>query len=190
MPHIKNQLESYFALLKNRREVKNGRIQWFQLHWPRDRKYFEKGPKIISAIRTFYPNCFYTDIEYYGSRAMNFIKTDRINLKFLTGLLNSRLSYFWLKNKGKQLGDLLQIDKGPLLNIPLLKPDENSQNRISLLVEKMIKLQEELHETSPNTDKWHSLKTEVEKLDRQIDEAVYKLYGLNDDEIAIVEVKA
>jgi len=186
MPNIKKQLEAYLSLLKNRREVKNGRIKWFQLHWPRDRIFFGKGPKIISAIRTIYPNCFYTDIEYYGSRAMNFIKTDRINLKFLSGLLNSRLSYFWLKNKGKQLGDLLQIDKGPLLNIPLLKPDENTQNRISLLVEKMMKLQEELYETSPNTDKWHSLKTEVEKLDLQIDNQVYELYGLTEEEIGII----
>ncbi len=182
-PTIKNQLGLYTSQLKNRREVKNGRIKWFHLHWPRDKKYFGKGPKIVSAIRTKYPNCFYTEEEYYGSRAMNFIKTDRINLKYLTGLLNSRLSYFWLKNKGKQLGDLLQIDKGPLLNIPLIKPDEKTQNEIASLVDKITKLYQDFRNTSANTDKWHSLKTEIDKVEQQIDKEIYKLYGLTAEEI-------
>ena len=118
---------------------------------------------------------------------MNFIKTDRINLKYLTGLLNSRLSYFWLKNKGKQLGDLLQIDKGPLLNIPLLKPDEKNQNEIASLVDKATKLYQDFRNTSENTDKWHSLKIEIEKLEREINEAIYKIYELTNEEIKTIE---
>ena len=184
---IKEQLTLYLSQLKNRREVKNRRIKWFQLHWQRDKRFFNSGPKIVSAIRTNYPSCFYTEEEYFGSRAMNFIKTDRINLKYLTGLLNSRLSYFWLKNKGKQLGDLLQIDKGPLLNIPLLKPDEKSQEQIAQLVDKVMELYQDFRNTSTNTDKWHSLKSEIEKVERQIDEAIYKLYGLTAEEIRIIE---
>lgn len=187
LPTIKQQLQSYFSQLKKRREVKNGRIKWFCLHWPRDKKFFDKGPKIISAIRTKYPNCFYTEESYYGSRAMNFITTDRIDLKYLTGLLNSRLSYFWLKNKGKQLGDLLQIDKGPLLNIPLLKPDEKSQEQIAQLVDKVMELYQRFRNTSTNTDKWHSLKSEIEKVEKQIDDEVYKLYGLTNEEIKTIE---
>jgi len=186
-PAINEQLKLYHSQLKNRREVKNGRIKWFHLHWPRDERYFSKGPKVISAIRTSHPNCFYTEEEYYGSRAMNFIKTDRINLKYLTGFLNSRLSYFWLKNKGKQLGDLLQIDKGPLLNVPLLKPDEKTQDKIALLVDKITKLYQDFRNTSANTDKWHSLKNEIEKLERQIDQEIYKLYELTNEEIEIIE---
>jgi len=186
-PNIKTQLQIYQVQLKNRREVKNDRIKWFHLHWPRDRKFFANGPKIVSAIRTASPCCFYTEAEYYGSRAMNFIKTDRINLKYLTGLLNSRLSHFWLKNKGKQLGDLLQIDKGPLLNIPLLQPDEKSQEQIAQLVDKVTELYQDFRNTSKNTDKWHSLKAEIEKIEQQIDNEIYKLYGLTDEEIKIIE---
>lgn len=186
-PIIKNQLSHYISQLRNRREVKNGRIKYFHLHWPRDKKYFDKGPKIISAIRTSYPNCFYTEKDYYGSRAMNFIKTDRINLKFLTGLLNSCLSYFWLKNKGKQLGDLLQIDKGPLLNIPLLKPNKEEQDRIASFVDEIIKLYQYLCDSPANSDKWNLLKSKIEKVEKKIDQEIYRLYGLNRKEIEIIE---
>jgi len=48
-------------------------------------------------------------------------------------------------------------------------------------------LNKELQATSTNTDKHHSLKREIEKLDREIDEAIYKLYGLSVEEIKIIE---
>lgn len=160
---------------------------YFYLHREREEHFFQKGSKVAGQTRTAFPSFLYTEEEYYGSRAMNFIKTDRINLKYLTGRLNSRLSYFWLKNKGKQLGDLLQIDKGSLLNIPLLKPDEKTQDKIALLVDKITKLYQDFRNTSANTDKWHSLKNEIEKLEREIDEAIYKLYGLTNEEIKTIE---
>jgi len=101
--------------------------------------------------------------------------------------LNSRLVYFWLKNKGKQLGDLLQIDKGPLLNIPIFKPNEAEQEKIAGLVDKATKLYGEYRNTSANTDKWHALKAEVEKLEHEIDQNIYKLYGLTNEEIATIK---
>ena len=36
-------------------------------------------------------------------------KSDRINLKYLTALLNSKLVTFWLKYKGKIQGDNYQV---------------------------------------------------------------------------------
>ena len=132
---------------------------------------------------------YYTDQPYYGSRALNFIKTDRVNLKYLIGILNSKLTFLWLKNKGKQLGDLLQIDKGPLMEIPICVGDEKQQKEIITLVEKMIFLNKELHEIPEHSDKWYGVKSEIEKTDKKIDEEVYKLYGLTEKEIKIVEAK-
>jgi adenine-specific DNA-methyltransferase len=187
-PNIKNHFEPFKQQLKEaKKKYGTPDKPYFYLHREREEKFFQNGPKVVGQTRTTFPSFLYTQETYYGSRAMNFIKTDRINLKYLTGLLNSRLSYFWLKNKGKQLGDLLQIDKGPLLNIPLIKPDEKSQEQIAQLVDKVTKLYKDFRNTSPNTDKWHSLKSEIEKVERQIDEAIYKLYGLTAEEIRIIE---
>ncbi|HEY4498804.1 MAG TPA: N-6 DNA methylase [Candidatus Paceibacterota bacterium] len=186
-PKIKEQLSQYREDLDSRREVKSGKLNWFNLHWPRDEKFFMSGEKIIGGIRVKYPSFYYTEEPYYGSRALNFIKTDRINMKYLTGILNSRLSYFWLKNKGKQLGDLLQVDKGPLLDIPICIGEKSAQKTITDLVNRMLSLHKELHNVPADTEKWKSVKSEIEKTDKKIDAEVYKLYGLTADEIKIVE---
>jgi len=56
-----------------------------------------------------------------------------------------------------------------------------------LLVDKVTKLYFYFRNISANTDKWHLLKAEIEKLEHGIDEEVYKLYGLTDEGIKIVE---
>ena len=54
----------------------------------------------------------------------------------LLGYLIPSVTYFWLKNKGKLQGDQLQIDKEPLLEIPIYVGDEKQQKSIIILVEK------------------------------------------------------
>ena len=149
--------------------------------------FFISGLKIVAGIRVKQPSFYYTEEPYYGSRALNFIKTGRINLKYLTGILNSKISYFWLKNKGKQLGDLLQIDKGPLLEIPIYVGDKKQQEPIVILVEKITNFNKELNKIEEHSEKWNSIKSEIEKTDKKIDEEVYKLYGLTQEEIKIIE---
>ncbi|PKN02847.1 hypothetical protein CVU76_02370 [Candidatus Dojkabacteria bacterium HGW-Dojkabacteria-1] len=92
---------------------------YYYLHRERNEQFFKAGDKIVCGVRVKYPTFFYTISEYYGSRALNFIVTDRINLKYLTALLNSTISNFWFRNRGKLLGELLQVDKGPLLLFPI-----------------------------------------------------------------------
>lgn len=55
------------------------------------------------------------------------------------------------------------------------------------LANKMLEFNKQLQETEKDSDKWHSTKSEIEKTDKKIDEEVYKLYGLTDKEIKIVE---
>ncbi len=186
-PHIKNQLLKYNDELLGRRETKNGRLKWFNLHWPRDEKFFTEGEKIIGGIRVSQPSFYYTKEAYYGSRALNFIKTDRINLKYLSGILNSKLSFFWLKNKGKQLGDLLQVDKGPLLSIPVYVGSTNQQKNIITLVDTIISLYNELQELPEYSEKWGRVQSEIERVDQKINKEIYLLYELTEEEIKVVE---
>jgi len=187
MPNIQKQIEKYIKQLKKRREVKNKRIEYFHLHWPRDERFFEEGPKIVCAIRTAKPSCFYTEEEYYGSRALNFIKTDRIDMKYLTGLLNSELALFWLKNRGKQLGDQLQVDKGPLMNIPIYKGSDNEQKIVINLVEKLMELGKQYIEMPIHTERWKQIDTDISRLERKIDEEIYNLYRVTAGERKIIE---
>lgn len=173
--NIKEQLLNYEKELKNRREVKNGRLYWFNLHWPRDERFFEKGPKIVCGVRVMVPSFFYTEDEYYGSRALNFIKTERVNLKYLVGILNSKISYFWLKNRGKQLGDLMQVDKGPLLEIPLFVGSKDQQDQVVRMVDQIIDIKKQ----NPESD--------TKELESKVDNLVMDIYSLSDKEKEVIK---
>jgi adenine-specific DNA-methyltransferase len=65
----------------------------YGLHRARDERFF-KGEKIIALRKCVEPTFTYTDFDCYVSAAFYVIKTNRFNLKYLTGLLNSKLIAF------------------------------------------------------------------------------------------------
>ena len=178
-PNLKNHIDRFKKILTSA-------FAPYGLHRPREERFF-KGQAIFLLRKTMYPAFTYVDFPCYVTRAFLVLKPEKINLKYLTALLNSKLIYFWLKQKGKKQGEQLQIDKEPLLEIPLFKAEESEQEKIAITVDRIMTKNAEFHRTSQNTDKWHSLKTEIEKLDREIDEAIYKLYGLTAEEIRTIE---
>jgi len=114
-----------------------------------------------------------TNFDCFVSRAFLVIQTERINQKYLTGLLNSKLVAFWLRRKGKMQGNAYQLDKEPLLEIPVYKPADKDANEIAKLVDKIISLKQQGKDSNEN--------------ERKIDELVYKLYNLTSAEIKVVE---
>lgn len=179
-PNLKNHLDRFKKILTSA-------FAPYGLHRPREEKFF-KGQAIFLLRKTMYPAFTYVEFPCYVTRAFLVLKPEKINLKYLTALLNSKLIYFWLKNKGKKQGEQLQIDKEPLMEIPLFKAEEKEQEKIAVTVDKIMAKTAEFNKTSQNTDKWHLLKNEIEKLDREIDEAIYKLYGLTTEEIKTIEL--
>ena len=93
--------------------------------------------------------------------------------------------FYWLKQKGKKQGDLLQIDKEPILELPLLNI-VNSDQKEKSLHDKIIKLVDEMIKINKLPEK---NKIKIEAKDREIDELVYDLYDITDDERKIVEGK-
>ena len=55
------------------------------------------------------------------------------------------------------------------------------------LVDKIISLNEEVQLATENSEKWNSIKSEIEKTDKEVDQKVYELYGLTGDEIKTIE---
>ncbi|EOH6968821.1 Eco57I restriction-modification methylase domain-containing protein, partial [Campylobacter jejuni] len=115
LPNLKQHFQKYKEILKESKiKYKTPNKPYFYLHREREEKFFKKGEeKIISQVRCIEPIFVYSNENFYGSRALFFIQTCRINLKYLTGVLNSKLIAFWLKHKGKIQGNLFKIDKEP-----------------------------------------------------------------------------
>ena len=96
-------------------------------------------------------------------------------LKFLLGLLNSKLLYYWLYNKGKRKGEMLELYIRPLSEIPIKSVSPVKQRPIIGLVERIL------------AAKQRNAEADVRTLEREIDQLVYVLYGLTAEEIKIVE---
>ncbi len=79
-------------------------------------------------------------------------------------------------------GNNYQIDKEPLLALPIIKLNENEQKEIIELVNKILSLTQ-FEDYLKNPQK----QAKVKEYERQIDWMIYRLYGLTDEEIKIVE---
>jgi len=162
-PTLVEHLKRFKPIMDDRRENKNGRLKFYHLHWPRVHSFFSQGAKILSVRKCSKPTFIYTEKEAYVMMSFNVIKTKRINQKYLTALLNSTLIAFWLKNKGKMQGKSYQVDKGPLLEIPIHKPSEEIQALLSIIVDFIIYSK--------------SIKSECfYNLERIIDALIFELY--------------
>lgn len=147
----------------------------YGLHRARDPRFFS-GSKIICQRKCAeLPIFSYSDGECYLTQTFNIIKTNRVNLRYLTGLLNSRLIAFWLRNRGKMQGLNYQLDKEPLQQIPIAVPEIEVQTRIGRIVEEIIS-RKSVNENAS-----------IQDLENQIDNIVYHLYDLTYDEVLIVD---
>jgi len=167
-PNLKKHLDLYSDIITSDNKP-------YGLHRSRE-EFFFKGEKIISLRKCPDKPIFtYTDFDCYVSQTFFIIKSGRVTLKYLTAFLNSKLIAFWLKNMGKMQGHAYQIDKGPILEIPIYVPDNELEQPIVDLVDQII------------TSKKNDPLTDTTNYEKQIDDMVYKLYDLTDEEIAIIE---
>lgn len=151
---------------------------------PGEKERFETE-KIIVARMGKEVVVTYDNENYYVKDGMLLLKKDKkTNLKFLSGLLNSRLITYYYKNY------FITIDvlKNALLELPILIPDKKVIDKITSLVGEIEKAKSRLRELRNKTvDEKTRLEKEIQKLDDEIDQEVYRLYGLTTEEIKIVE---
>lgn len=173
-PNLKKHLDKFQNVITSDNKP-------YGLHRARDEKFFTGSPRIVALRKCVgEPKFSYVDFDCYVSATFYVIKTQRINVKYLTAILNSKLIAFWLKHKGKMQGNNYQIDKEPLLNIPIVTINSKNQkiaDELINLVDEILKAKEQ--DKNANT----------QELENKINSLVYKLYNLNEEEIKIIEGK-
>ena len=168
-PLILEHLMPYKGILEARREVKNGSISWYTLQWPRKMTIFE-GEKILAPQRSLQNIFGYTREDWFASADVYFIssKNYMISLKYILGVLNSSLIYFWLYYRGKRKGDYLEMYTTPLKAIPIGIFNSDAVSSIEELVDSALC---NIKEDHPIND-----------IQNDIDKIVFRNYGLNDSE--------
>ena len=105
----------------------------------------------------------------------------------LLGLLNSRFVRCFIYKTFTSYKYLFpQLNQTTVLSIPVPASILQEQAALVQLVESMVSLHRKLDTLKTNYEKTF-LQRQIEVIDRQIDLMIYKLYGLNSDEIKILE---
>ncbi len=115
------------------------------------------------------------------------------SLYYLLGVLNSRLLDYFLKNTSTPYrGGYIALNKQYIEQLPVRIIDFSNRQELARhdkmvsLVQTMLELHKKLH-GARTPDEKTMLQRQIDATDRQIDNIVYELYGLTDEEIAIVE---
>jgi hypothetical protein len=153
-------------------------------------------PRLVEKLGcTIDPNgSYYLDNVDVGGVSLK-QEFQNYNLRYILALINSKLLQWYFPNISAPFrGGWLSANKQFLGQLPIRKidfsdsADKARHDHIVKFVEQMLETKEKLGKakTEAETDR---LEMQCEKLDRQIDEAVYGLYGLTEEEIKIVEGK-
>jgi type I restriction-modification system DNA methylase subunit len=112
---------------------------------------------------------------------------------FLLGVINSKLAdFYWRVMFNDFKSSFPQVTIFSLSQLPIrvldltVDKDKTRHDHIVNLVERMLAAKEELGKAKTEAETTR-LERECESLDRQIDQAVYELYGLTEEEIRVVE---
>lgn len=138
--------------------------------------------KLIIASMTKVLETFYDNGIYVAGKSTTCVlqKEQNFELKFILGVLNSKLESFWLikkYNSQAMSGEAINISTSVVQNLPIPPANPEQKEKIISFVNQIL----EKKEVDTSTD--------TSSLEHKIDEIIYEIYGLDEDEIAIVEGK-
>ncbi|MBA7551512.1 hypothetical protein ES705_44054 [subsurface metagenome] len=138
--------------------------------------------RIVATI--IEPIAYFADSTNSIHKALN----SPYNLNYLLALLNSKLFQwrFKLTSTNNNVGTN-EIDALPFRKIDFTSNnDKNTHNSIIRFVDNLLKLNKELKKTKLETQR-KQIQRVIDHSEKKIDELVYELYGLSEEEIKIVE---
>ena len=113
--------------------------------------------------------------------------------EYCLGILNSKLMDFAYTFMNPEKGEALaqvkkhHVEQLPIRTIDLCNPEDKiKHDKMVKLVERILDLHKQLSVAKVPATKTR-IQRQIEATDREIDQLVYELYGLTDDEIKIVE---
>ena len=122
--------------------------------------------------------------EYYPLNNYSYVTGNERTLKYLLAVLNSKLINFYFANTFIDYN----IKPTYIDLLPIKVILEPQQQPLIKLVDKMLSLNKRLNELKDkSTDEKAKIEAEIKKTDQEIDELVYKLYGITEAEKKIIE---
>ncbi len=179
-PSVYNHLLQYKEALSKRNKEETGiRYEWYALQRCAATYYpeFEKEKVVYGQFQDYAEYALAGKGIFLSSN--EYMIGGNYNKKYFLAVLNSKLIQWYLRNITGVMGEKLKIgQKSNFIKIPIPVIDSSNQHivsQIESLVDKILAAKKTNH--AADTTAW----------EKEIDQLVYQLYELTDEEIAIVE---
>ena len=177
-PNVYKYLVSQKNNLSGRDYFDNSSKEWYEL-WC-ERSYIKFCQKKIVNCEISADNRFAVDENNYlgNTKIFNTVLNDKYShlYDYITGLLNSNvLNYFEKQIATPKAGGAYEHKTQFIERYPIMLGTEMQQKEIGNLSSEIAKIKKD------------DINADVSKLVKQLNEKVYKLYGLTEEEIAIIE---
>ena len=192
------QKAKYKPILQTR-DIKRYYIEWKGEYIPEDiysdnaKHIFGKKKKILIARVTRKLQCAIDKEGRFVGKATILFNYDN-DENYLLGILNSKLINYWYSKKYEtthMASRYLRFDIPYLKQIPITEIPVLNKKTFIDLVDKILKITKELSEHDAQAGDDYLINStkqaKVKEYECQIDQMVYKLYDLTDDEIEIIE---
>lgn len=156
---------------------------------PRDEKYFF-GERIFSRkilgrtlIVTIEKEDTVADQQVYITKP----RGSNTMINYLAAILGSKLISFFIRHFYDEINDAFpQIKVIQLRSLPIKIANSNIQNEISILIEETLHSNSELASVTLESRR-EQLQAKIDHCEERVNRLVYELYGLTEEEIAVVE---
>ena len=187
-PEIKEYLSKYKKELYNRVEVKRDkRYSWYCLsrYNANAKDEFEKEKIIWREIST--EPSFTIDKEKYYLLNNAYFMTSEINLNYLVAILNSNIAKWFFNINSINLGSKgRRFTRQYVEKLPIKIPNNYEEEMFDNQITELLLSKEQLQKTNTPTER-KLIQKQIDITDQEINNLVYGLYGLTDDEVSVVE---
>ncbi len=192
IPNIRNYINQFKAKITCK-EVSEHKHSLYSLHRAREEKIFTKSEKLIGVITEDEIIVSIDNNKTFATDGLYVFGAKEINIKYLMGILNSRLFVFLYRLTTMESGrTLAQVKPTTLNDMPIRVIDQKNKKEKALHdevvkhVDSMLELNKQKQITAL-PEKLEQLNQRIAYTDDKINKLVYELYGLSGEEIGIVE---
>ncbi|MCY2966963.1 MAG: Eco57I restriction-modification methylase domain-containing protein [Planctomycetota bacterium] len=135
-PNVAAHLTRFREILRERREVQMGRIDWWHLHWPRQERLFLE-PRLLGIQMGRSPRFAYVEQPAFTGFSTHVIAAREAGaptLPALAVILNSRFAAQWFDANAKRRGVHIDISGDVLRRFPLPARDIEREARLDAMV--------------------------------------------------------
>jgi type I restriction-modification system DNA methylase subunit len=168
---------------------------WYAFGYPKSMTLFQRTKIIVPDYNNVASFTFDDGGLFYKTGYGLLLKDDALSPFYILGLLNSPLLFWYLCKIGTTLrGGYVRfwtkyIEQLPIRTIDFANPEDKAMHdKMVQLVERMLDLHKKKQQANADSEK-ELFDHQIKATDNEIDELVYKLYGLTEEEIKILERK-